>query len=154
MDSFAQILQRLPTCNTSSSNGGIPHFKVQISFNIPIFELELEREHANLHLVIPKSESEPEREYADREEDFFILIGWDSRSYGTKPCSTGFFLCFIFFWIKGGAENWEKNACILVRWKLRICNGFVDNLVKHTFCCVLYSFGLREEQRIERKMHA
>jgi hypothetical protein len=75
MDSFAQILQRLPTCNTSSSNGGIPHFKVQISFNIPIFELELEREHANLHLVIPKSESELEREYADREEDFFILIG-------------------------------------------------------------------------------
>ena len=38
MDSFAQILQRLPTCNTSSSNGGAAPFKVQIKFDIPIFE--------------------------------------------------------------------------------------------------------------------
>jgi hypothetical protein len=75
MDSFTQILQRLPTCDTSSSNGGIAPFKVQISFNIPIFELEPECEHADLHLVMPKSELEPEHEYADREEDFFILIG-------------------------------------------------------------------------------
>jgi hypothetical protein len=38
MDSFAQILQRLPTGNTSSSNGGVAPFKVQINFDIPIFE--------------------------------------------------------------------------------------------------------------------
>jgi hypothetical protein len=38
MDSFAQILRRLPTCNASSSNGGTAPFKVQINFNIPIFE--------------------------------------------------------------------------------------------------------------------
>jgi hypothetical protein len=38
MDSFAQILLRLPTDDTSSSSGGIAPFKVQISFDIPIFE--------------------------------------------------------------------------------------------------------------------
>jgi hypothetical protein len=38
MDSFAQILQRLPTSDASSSNGGVAPFKVQINFNIPIFE--------------------------------------------------------------------------------------------------------------------
>ena len=46
MDSFAQILWRLPIGdtsssnggNTSSSNGGTTPFKVQINFNIPIFE--------------------------------------------------------------------------------------------------------------------
>jgi hypothetical protein len=38
MDSFTQILQRLPTGDTSSSSGGTTPFKVQINFNIPIFE--------------------------------------------------------------------------------------------------------------------
>jgi hypothetical protein len=38
MDSFVQILQWLPTGDTSSSNGGIAPFKVQINFDIPIFE--------------------------------------------------------------------------------------------------------------------
>jgi hypothetical protein len=38
MDSFAQILRRLPTCDTSSSNRGAAPFKVQINFDIPIFE--------------------------------------------------------------------------------------------------------------------
>jgi hypothetical protein len=38
MDSFAQILRRLPTGNASSSNGGAAPFKVQINFDIPIFE--------------------------------------------------------------------------------------------------------------------
>jgi hypothetical protein len=38
MDSFAQILRRLPTCNASSSSGGSAPFKVQINFDIPIFE--------------------------------------------------------------------------------------------------------------------
>jgi hypothetical protein len=31
MDSFAQILQRLPTGNESSSRGGVTPFKVQIN---------------------------------------------------------------------------------------------------------------------------
>jgi hypothetical protein len=38
MDSFAQILQRLPTSDASSSNRSIAPFKVQINFDIPIFE--------------------------------------------------------------------------------------------------------------------
>jgi hypothetical protein len=42
MDSFAQILRRLPTCNTSSSNGGTNPFKAQINFDIPIFEGQID----------------------------------------------------------------------------------------------------------------
>jgi hypothetical protein len=42
MDSFAQILRRQPTCDASSSNGGIPPFKVHINFNIPIFEGQID----------------------------------------------------------------------------------------------------------------
>jgi hypothetical protein len=38
MDSFTQILRRLPTSDASSSNGGVAPFKVQINFDIPIFE--------------------------------------------------------------------------------------------------------------------
>jgi hypothetical protein len=38
MDSFTQILRRLPTRDTSSSNEGAAPFKVQIEFYIPIFE--------------------------------------------------------------------------------------------------------------------
>jgi hypothetical protein len=42
MDSFTQILRRLPTGNASSSSGGVAPFKVQINFNIPIFEGEID----------------------------------------------------------------------------------------------------------------
>jgi hypothetical protein len=42
MDSFAQILRRLPTGDTSSSNGGTTPFKVQINFDIPIFEGQID----------------------------------------------------------------------------------------------------------------
>jgi hypothetical protein len=38
MDSFAQILRRLPKGDTSSSSRGGTHFKVQINFDIPLFE--------------------------------------------------------------------------------------------------------------------
>jgi hypothetical protein len=38
MDSFAQILQRLPIGDASFSSGGTAPLKVQINFNIPIFE--------------------------------------------------------------------------------------------------------------------
>jgi hypothetical protein len=37
MDSFAQILRRLPTGDASSLSGGATLFKVQINFDIPIF---------------------------------------------------------------------------------------------------------------------
>jgi hypothetical protein len=42
MDSFMQILRRLPTGDTSSSSGGTAPFKVQIDFNIPIFEGQID----------------------------------------------------------------------------------------------------------------
>ena len=38
IDSFAQILQWLPTSDTSSSSGGATPFKVEINFDILIFE--------------------------------------------------------------------------------------------------------------------
>jgi len=38
MENFAQILRWLPTCDTSTSSGCTTPFKVQINFDIPIFE--------------------------------------------------------------------------------------------------------------------
>jgi hypothetical protein len=42
MDSFVQILRWLPTGDTSSSSEGIAPFKVQINFDIPIFEGQID----------------------------------------------------------------------------------------------------------------
>jgi hypothetical protein len=42
IDSFAQILWQLPTGDISSSNGGVAPFKVQINFDIPIFEVHID----------------------------------------------------------------------------------------------------------------
>jgi hypothetical protein len=42
MDNFAQILRRLPTGDASSSSGGAAPFKVQINFDIPIFEGQID----------------------------------------------------------------------------------------------------------------
>jgi hypothetical protein len=45
MDNFSQILRRLPTTDASSSSdhfGGTPPFKVQVSFDIPIFEGQID----------------------------------------------------------------------------------------------------------------
>ena len=45
MDNFAQILQRLPTGNASSSSshsGGATPFKVQVNFDNPIFEGQID----------------------------------------------------------------------------------------------------------------
>jgi hypothetical protein len=42
MDNFAQILRRLPTGDASSSSGGTASFKVQINFDIPMFEGQID----------------------------------------------------------------------------------------------------------------
>ena len=45
MDNFAQILQQLPTGSASTSNnhsGGVTPFKVQVNFDIPIFEGQID----------------------------------------------------------------------------------------------------------------
>jgi hypothetical protein len=42
MDSFVQILRRLPIGDASSSSRGSAPFKVQINFDIPIFEGQID----------------------------------------------------------------------------------------------------------------
>ena len=45
MDNFSQILQRLPTYDASASNDhsrGVTPFKVQVKFDIPIFEGQID----------------------------------------------------------------------------------------------------------------
>jgi hypothetical protein len=42
MDSFTQILQQLPIGEAYSSSGGIAPFKVQIKFDIPVFEGQID----------------------------------------------------------------------------------------------------------------
>jgi hypothetical protein len=42
MDKFMQILRQLPTRDASSSSGGTTPFKVQINFDIPIFEGQID----------------------------------------------------------------------------------------------------------------
>jgi hypothetical protein len=42
IDGFVQILLQLPTSDTSSSNGGVSPYKVQINFDIPIFEGQID----------------------------------------------------------------------------------------------------------------
>ena len=42
MDSFTQILRRLPTSDAYSLSGGAAPFKVQINFDIPIFEGQID----------------------------------------------------------------------------------------------------------------
>jgi hypothetical protein len=41
-NSFAQIIRRIPTSDTYSSNGGVTTFKLQIKFNITIFEGQID----------------------------------------------------------------------------------------------------------------
>ena len=45
MDNFSQILQRLPIGGASASNnhsGGTNYFKVQVNFDIPIFQSQID----------------------------------------------------------------------------------------------------------------
>jgi hypothetical protein len=45
MDNFGQILQRIPTSSASTSNNhseGTTPFKVQVNFDIPIFEGQID----------------------------------------------------------------------------------------------------------------
>jgi hypothetical protein len=42
MDSFVKILRRLATNDAPSSSGGAAPFKVQINFDIPIFEGQID----------------------------------------------------------------------------------------------------------------
>jgi hypothetical protein len=73
MDSFAQIIQRLPTGDASSSNKGVAPFKVQINFYIPIFEGQIDAD------VIEKWSNLLERyfsvhNFSNREKITFALL--------------------------------------------------------------------------------
>ena len=53
MDNFSQILQRLPTGGTSASSshsGGVTPFKVQVNFDIPIFEGQIDADVVDIWL--------------------------------------------------------------------------------------------------------
>ena len=50
MDNFSQILQWLPTSDASTSNshsGGMNPFKVQVNFDIPIFEGQIDGDYVD-----------------------------------------------------------------------------------------------------------
>ncbi len=42
MDNFPQILLQIPTCDASSSRSRFEGVKVQVNFNIPIFEAQID----------------------------------------------------------------------------------------------------------------
>ena len=53
MDNFAQILQQLPTSSAFASNshsGGATPFKVQVNFDIPIFEGQIDADAVDIWL--------------------------------------------------------------------------------------------------------
>jgi hypothetical protein len=53
MDNFVQILRRLPTSDTSTSSRGVTPFKVQINFDIPIFEGQINVDVVDKWLILP-----------------------------------------------------------------------------------------------------
>ena len=76
MDNFAQILQWLPIGGASASNshfGGTTPFKVQVNFNIPIFEGQIDADAVDrwlnlleVHFLV--------HDFFDREKIIFALL--------------------------------------------------------------------------------
>ena len=76
MDNFAQILQRLPTYGTSASNshsGGATPFKVQVNFDIPIFEGKIDLDTVDRWLNILEGYFSF-HDFSDREKIIFALL--------------------------------------------------------------------------------
>jgi hypothetical protein len=73
MDSFAQILRRLPIGDASSSNGGVAPFKVQINFNIPIFEGQIDADVVDKWLNLLEGYFSIHN-FSNREKIIFALI--------------------------------------------------------------------------------
>jgi hypothetical protein len=73
MDSFAQILQQLPTCNTSSSSRGPAPFKVQINFDIPIFEGQIDTDVVDKWLNLLEGYFSVHN-FSNREKITFVLL--------------------------------------------------------------------------------
>jgi hypothetical protein len=82
MDNFAQILQRLPTGSTSTSNnhsGGTTPFKVQENFDIPIFEGQIDVDGIDRWLNLLEGYFSV-HDFFDRERIIFSLLK------ATPPC--------------------------------------------------------------------
>jgi hypothetical protein len=73
MDSFAQILRRLPTGDTSSSSGGVTPFKVQINFDVPIFEGQIDADAVDKWLNLLEGYFSVHN-FSNREKITFLLL--------------------------------------------------------------------------------
>jgi hypothetical protein len=73
MDSFAQILRWLPTGDTSSSSGGVAPFKVQINFDILIFEGKIDADVVNKWLNLLEGYFSVHK-FSNREKITFALL--------------------------------------------------------------------------------
>ena len=87
MDSFAQILRRLPTGDTSSSSGGATPFKVQIKFDIPIFEGQIDTD------VVDK--------WLNLLEGYFSIHNFSNRENIT----------FVLLKVVPHVKNWWETFC-------------------------------------------
>ena len=76
MDNFAQILQWLPTYGTSAStshSGGATPFKVQVNFDIPIFESQIDVDVIDIWLNLLEGYFSV-HDFSDREKIIFSLL--------------------------------------------------------------------------------
>ena len=76
MDNFAKILQRLPTYGASASNnhsGGVTPFKVQVKFDIPIFEGQIDLDVVDRWLNLLEGYFSF-HDFSDRENIIFSLL--------------------------------------------------------------------------------
>ena len=76
MDNFAQILQRLPTDSASASSShswGATPFKVQVNFDIPIFEVQIDADAVDRWWNLLEGYFLV-HDFADREKIIFALL--------------------------------------------------------------------------------
>jgi hypothetical protein len=76
MDNFAQILQRIPTGGASTSrsySGGATPFKVQVNFDIPIFDGQIDADAVDRWLNLLEGYFSV-HDFSDREKIIFALL--------------------------------------------------------------------------------
>ena len=76
MDNFSQILQRMPTSGASTSNShsrGATPFKVQVNFDIPIFDGQIYADVVDIWLNLLEGYFSV-HEFSDRERIIFTLL--------------------------------------------------------------------------------
>ena len=76
MDNFSQILQRLSIDDASASNnhsGGATPFKVQVNFDIPIFDVQIDADVIDIWLNLLEGYFSV-HDFSDREKIIFTLL--------------------------------------------------------------------------------